>query len=100
MTKFVPFQMVSLILLLVMANSCRKTPAGARIPETQTNSLVKTEAPPECLAVFRAIFDYVRKSEPSLITDQQAQERWLSKLFRKSLAAGIKRAGKPKDNPD
>jgi hypothetical protein len=100
MTKVVLLKIVCLLLLLAVASSCRKTPVGAGIPEVQSNSLTKTEAPPECVAVFRTLFDYIRKSESSLITDHQAQERWLSKLFRKSLAEGIKRAGNPKDTPD
>jgi hypothetical protein len=98
MTRFV--SLVCLTLLLVVANSCRRTPAGTTTPETQINSVSKAEAPAECVAVFRAFFDYVRKPEPSLITDKQAQERWLSKLFRMSLADGVKRAGDPKENPD
>ena len=100
MTKLVLFRIVCLILVLVVADSCRKASVGPSMAEAQNNSSIKTEAPAECIAVFRVFFDYVRKAEPSLITDQEAQGRWLSKLFRKSLAEAIKRAGSPKDNPD
>jgi hypothetical protein len=100
MIKFVLVKLACLLLLLAVTNSCRKASVGASVPEIENNSFKKTEAPPECVTAFRAFFNYIRKPDPSLITDQQAQERWLSKLFRKSLAEGIKRAGNPKDNPD
>jgi len=100
MTTSARFKVVLLLVVLATANSCRKSTVATTIPETQNSSVTNAEAPPECVAIFRSIFDYIRKPEPSLITDQQAQERWLSKLFRKSLAEGIKRAGNPKDTPD
>jgi hypothetical protein len=100
MIKFVLVKLACLMLLLAVANSCRKASVAASIPEIENNSFKKAEAPPECVNVFREFFNYIRKPEPSLITDQQAQERWLSKLFRKSLADGIKRSGNPNDNPD
>ena len=100
MTKLVVFRVVCLILLLVVADSCRKASVGPSSAEVKSNPSEKTEAPAECIAVFRVFFDYIRKAEPSLITDQEAQGRWLSKLFRKSLAEAIKRAGSPKENPD
>ena len=100
MTKLVLFRLVCLILLLGVAGSCRKASVGPVSTEVQNNSPGKTEAPAECIAVFRVFFDYVRKAEPSLITDQEAQGRWLSKLFRKSLAEAIKQAGSPQENPD
>ncbi|MDX6289119.1 MAG: hypothetical protein QOH42_918 [Blastocatellia bacterium] len=97
MTKFV--SATCLIFLLVVANSCQRVPAGTTSPEAQV-SVSKTDAPPESVAVFRSFFDYVRKPGTNLITDKPAQERWLSKLFRMSLADGVKRAGDPKGNPD
>jgi len=92
-------QIILLLLVVASTSACSKS-SVATISETQNNSATVNQAPSECLAVFRAIFEYIRKSEPSLVTDQQAQDRWLSKLFRKSLADGIKRAGDPKENPD
>ena len=89
-----------LSLLLALMNSCHKTGLDAYRSKNDVNSATRPQAPSECVAVFNTFFDYVRKPEPSLITDQQAQERWLSKLFRASLAEGIKRAGDPQSNPD
>lgn len=99
MTKSVTFRFVLLLLVIVAASSCRKS-SKAGIPEVETSNVIKSEAPPECIAVFREIFDYIRKPEPDLVTDKTAQDRWLSKLFRLSLAEGVKHAGSPRENPE
>jgi len=100
MTRFAILKVLVLVVVFVTVGACRKSSVATTTPEIKSNSTAKTEAPAECIAVFRAIFEYIRKPEPSLITDKQAQDRWLSKLFRISLAEGVKRAGDPKDNPD
>ena len=55
--------------------------------------------PRECIAVFREFLTYVQKPEPSIITDKQAQDRWLSQLLRKAFANHIKLSGSPVENP-
>ena len=81
--------------------------SGARVAsqvsgvrEVKIKSHASRQAPPECVAAFRAFFGYVRKREPSILTDERAQSRWLSRLMRKSLAEHVKRSGAPKENPD
>jgi hypothetical protein len=62
--------------------------------------IARLAAPAECKAVFRAFFAYVQKKEPSILTDKQAQDRWLSRQMRASLAKHIQNSGNPKENPD
>lgn len=76
------------------------TGQGSGIREVPNKSRAIKQAPVECLAVFRAFFAYVQKREPSILTDQKAQERWLSRLMRKALATHIQHSGDPKENPD
>lgn len=52
------------------------------------------------MAAFRSFFSYVQKNEPSILSDERAQNRWLSRLMRKSLAGYVKRSGSPQENPD
>lgn len=70
------------------------------IREVPNRARAIRQAPVECLAVFRAFFAYAQKREPSILTDQKAQERWLSRLMRKALATHIQQSGDPKENPD
>ena len=70
------------------------------IREVRSKGQATKKAPAECVATFRAFFRYVQKREPSILTDQQAQNRWLSRLMRMSLADHVKRSGDPKENPD
>jgi hypothetical protein len=100
MTRLNVYPVVLLLLVIASASACRRSSTASTIPQTRNTSATVSDAPPECVAVFRAIFEYIRKPEPNLVTDKLAQERWLSKLFRKSLADGVKRAGDPKENPD
>src|ERR1043165_6974130 len=39
-------------------------------------------APPECLAAFRAFFEYLQKNNTNIVTDEAAKKRWLAKLLR------------------
>lgn len=73
---------------------------GSYIREVESKTHGNKQAPAECVAVFRAFFRYVQKQEPSILTDAEAQNRWLSRLMRTSLASHIKRSGKPQENPD
>lgn len=78
----------------------KATSRAASIREVKIKSRANRQAPAECVAVFRAFFRYIQKSEPGILTDVQAQNRWLSRLMRSSLAAHVSRAGSPKENPD
>ena len=57
-------------------------------------------APRECVAAFRGFFQYLQKSEPGIIRDEQAQKRWLSQELRKALAQKLATFTSPKDDPD
>jgi hypothetical protein len=50
--------------------------------------------------IFRAFFAYVQKKEPSILSDKQAQDRWLSRQMKTSLEKHIQQSGNPKENPD
>jgi hypothetical protein len=57
-------------------------------------------APRECVAAFRGFFQYLQKSEPGIVRDEQAQKRWLSQELRKALAQKLATFTSPKDDPD
>ena len=57
-------------------------------------------APRECVTAFREFFQYLQKSEPSIVRDDQAQKRWLSNELRKALAQKVATFTSPADNPD
>ena len=59
-----------------------------------------TAAPRECLAAFRGFFQYLQKSEPGIVRDEQAQKRWLTQELRKALAQKLATFTSPKDDPD
>ena len=82
---------------LFITNSCMKV-AGRR--EVQNNSQDQKQAPAECVAVYREFFAYVLKQEPNIVTDERAQERWLSKLMIKAFRDHIKRSAPASENPD
>ncbi len=71
-----------------------------RIREIENKSHAQKQAPAECVAVFRSFFSYVLETNPSILTDKKAQNRWLSTQLRKSFATHIKDSGNPKENPD
>lgn len=87
-----------LILISTMHPFAISQPSGIR--EVQNRARVMKPAPAACVAVFRAFFRYVQKREPSILTDKQAQNRWLSRLMRTSLEKHIQESGDPKENPD
>jgi len=90
-------KIISLLGLVCVTNSCTRI-VGMR--EVESNQQVQKQAPAECLAVFREFFSYVQKSEPDLITDEQAQKRWLSQSLRKALAHNLERFGNETNVPD
>lgn len=80
--------------------SLKAASPAPEIREVRVKSHAYKPAPAECVATFRAFFRYVQRREPSIITDVRAQNRWLSRLLRKSLAEHVRRSGDPKENPD
>jgi len=92
------------IILLVLIScliSCAEAPRKSTgITEVENSSHLNKQAPPECISVFHDFFRYIQKQEPSILTDQESQNLWFSKLLRKAFAEHIKRSGDPKDNPD
>lgn len=57
-------------------------------------------APRECLATFRGFFQYLQKTEPGIVRDEQAQKRWLTQELRKALAQKLGTFTSPADDPD
>jgi len=64
------------------------------------HSTPSAAAPRECLLAFRGFFQYLQKTEPGIIRDEQAQKRWLTQELRKSLAAKLATFASPADDPD
>ncbi|MEJ7623481.1 MAG: hypothetical protein WKF34_05775 [Pyrinomonadaceae bacterium] len=85
-----------LLIVLLFTNSCAEIP---RMQEVENNSHAQKQAPAECAAVFKEFFNYVKKVEPDIVADEQAQNRWLSQSLRKRLVNYAKRAGSPTENP-
>ncbi len=71
----------------------------ARMQEAE-NSAIQKQAPVECLAVFREFFAYVKKIDPDIIRDKDAQNRWLPKSLRKALEHNVASFGKETNGPD
>ena len=82
------------------------TPASGQVPqvphirEVQTKTRASKPAPVACVGVFRAFFTYLQNQQPNIVTDEQSQNRWLSRLMRKAFATHIQRSGTPNENPD
>src|ERR1044072_3423508 len=64
------------------------------------HSAPSAAAPRECLTAFRGFFQYLQKSEPGIVRDEQAQKRWLTQELRKALAQKLATFTSPKDDPD
>ena len=83
--------------LTPLVTSCGKTES---MLESAVGPAVLNEAPPEAITAFRDLMAYVRKEEPSIVTDEAAQARWLSKGMRSDFTQHFQRAGSPQENPD
>ena len=75
---------------------CAQKSAIAEVKHTAPS----TSAPRECLVAFRDFFNYLQKSEPGIIRDEQAQKRWLTQDLRKALAQKLATFTSPADDPD
>ncbi|MCM3905404.1 MAG: hypothetical protein ND866_27220 [Pyrinomonadaceae bacterium] len=94
-------KIIGLLIFIIGLNSGVEVSSQVSgIREVENKSHANKQAPAECVAVFRTFFSYLLKSEPSILTDEKAQNRWLSTLLRKSFATHIKDSGSPKENPD
>jgi hypothetical protein len=89
-----------LLLIVAIAGLSGVEAGGQSIREVKPRVPATRPAPLECVTTFRALFKYVQKREPSLITDEKARARWLSRLLRKSFEEHIKNSGTPQENPD
>ena len=77
--------------------STQKLPS---IRELNRKPLVVAAAPEECLRTFREFFRYVQRSEPSIVKDETAQSRWLSKNLRDALKQKVASFNEPPNDPD
>jgi hypothetical protein len=72
----------------------------APIKEVVRKPLTVSVAPAECLATFRQFFTYVQQDKPSIITDNRAQSRWLTKDLREALKQKLATFKDQPDDPD
>jgi hypothetical protein len=70
------------------------------IKEVLRKPLTVSDAPVECLATFREFFTYVQHEKPSIITDDRAQTRWLTKDLREALKEKLATFKDQPDDPD
>jgi hypothetical protein len=70
------------------------------IRELNRQPLVVSSAPADCIATFRQFFTYVQQDKPSIITDERAQNRWLTKDLREALKQKVATFKDQKDDPD
>jgi hypothetical protein len=70
------------------------------IKETTLKPVVVSVAPPECLTVFRQFFSYVQRPEPSIVKDEHAQIKWLSKNLREALKQKVASFKDQPNDPD
>jgi Na+-transporting methylmalonyl-CoA/oxaloacetate decarboxylase gamma subunit len=97
----ITIKFICLLILVGFINSCGKVVSqSSRMHEVENQLQADRQAPAECLAVFREFFAYVKKYEPSIVIDEAAQNRWLTKKMRRAFVEHIKRSGKPEENPD
>lgn len=90
-----------LLVFVSLGTSCVSVSSQtSRMREVENKSQSNRQAPAECISVFRQFFSYVQKSKPNIVTDEKAQNLWLTKRMRRAFAEHIKRSGNPKENPD
>ena len=70
------------------------------IRELNEKPLVVSTAPAECIATFRQFFTYVQQDKPSIITDERAQNRWLTKDLKDALKQKLATFKDQPDDPD
>lgn len=70
------------------------------IRELNQKPVVVSTAPTECITTFRQFFGYVQQDKPSIITDERAQNRWLTKDLRDALKQKLATFKDQPDDPD
>jgi hypothetical protein len=70
------------------------------IRELNRKPLIVAAAPEECLRTFREFFRYVQRTEPSIVKDESAQGRWLSKNLREALKQKVATFNDQPNDPD
>ena len=75
----------------------QETKRSTVIKESVRKPLVVTAAPAASLTAFRQLFTYLQNSQPSIVKDQQAQDKFLSKSLREALR---KKVASFKDQPE
>lgn len=90
---------IAMLLLTCVVVGVAQSPAKPAIVEVKQKTLVAA-APPECLLAFRAFFQYLQKSEPSIVRDETAQKRWLTQQLREALRTKVATFTTPADDPD
>jgi hypothetical protein len=76
------------------------TPIQASIKELPGKPLPVSVAPADCIATFRQFFNYVQQDKPSIITDERAQNRWLTRDLREALKQKLATFKDQPDDPD
>lgn len=70
------------------------------IKESPRKPIAVTVAPAACLTVFRQLFTYLQNSQPSIVKDQAAQNKFLSKNLRDALQKKVESFKDQPDDPD
>lgn len=73
--------------------------APTRIEEVKQRP-VTIAAPRQCLSAFREFFSYLQKAGTNIISDDAAQNRWLSQELRSALKQKVATFTSPKEDPD
>jgi hypothetical protein len=76
------------------------TQQRAFIRESPRKPLVVSTAPEECVEAFRQMFRYIQRPEPSIVKDDMAQRRWLSKNLREALKQKVATFNDQPNDPD
>ena len=97
--KMIKFICVAALIIASFTLANAQEAKRLRITEVK-NTAVAAAAPRECFAAFRTFFEYLQKSEPDIVRDQQAQKRWLTESFRKALAQKVATFSSPAESPD
>ena len=89
---------IALVVLLTSLTALAQKSEGIR--ETTKKAVAVSPAPATCLNTFREFFDYVQKREPSIVKDELAQKRWLSKNLREALKQKVATFKDQPNDPD
>jgi hypothetical protein len=69
---------------MVLSAFClRGYPQTPRFQRVETNPVIQSAASPEALAALSALLNYVKNTQPNIVDDEKAQQRFLSKDLRR-----------------